>query len=136
MGVAVTFGVGFTVITAVVVAPGQPLAVGVIVYVAVPDVVFAFVKDCAIGVPVLLLPPVIPAVCTTVHAYVVPATFDVKAMLGDWVLHIVCVPGVAVTLGVGFTVITAVVVDPGQPLALGVMVYVAVPAVVFPFVKT
>jgi hypothetical protein len=69
-----------------------------------------------------LLPPVIPAVSTTVHAKVVPATFDVNAILGDCVLHIVCVPGVAVTLGIGFTVIVTFVVLPGQVLAVGVIV--------------
>jgi hypothetical protein len=49
------------VITAVVVPPGQPLAVGVMVYVEVADVVLEFVKACAIVAPLLALPPVIPA---------------------------------------------------------------------------
>lgn len=60
-GVAVTSGIGFTVITAVVDAE-QLLAVPVIVYVAVPAVALLLLaKVCDIGVPVPELPPLMPA---------------------------------------------------------------------------
>lgn len=44
--------------------------------------------------------------------------------------HIVCDAGVAVTTGIGLTVMTTVLADPAHPVAVGVTVYVAVPAVV------
>lgn len=54
-------GKGFTVITTFVGEPEQLFAVGIIVYVAIPDDVPEFDKVCAIVAPLLLLPPVIPA---------------------------------------------------------------------------
>lgn len=74
-------------------------------------------------VPVEALAPVTP-VCVTVHAYVVPATPPVKAILvvlpehNDWLL------GVAVTLGAGFTVTLTVCDVPKQepPVDVGVTV--------------
>lgn len=44
--------------------------------------------------------------------------------------HMVCDAGVVVATGVGFTVITATFGVPAHPAAVGVIVYVAVPAVV------
>jgi len=60
--------------------------------------------------------------CTTVQAKVVPETLLVSAMDGAVTEHIVCDAGVAVTIGIGFTVTTTVIGDPAQPLAVGVMV--------------
>jgi hypothetical protein len=66
-GVAVITGIGFTVITAVVVAV-QLLAVPVIVYVAVPGVLLLLLLNgCAIGLPVPEVAPVMVGVCTTLH---------------------------------------------------------------------
>lgn len=114
-------GVGLTVIVTVVVEPGHPLAVGVTVYVAVPALVPAFVNVCAIVAPELALAPVTP-LCTTVHANVVPLTEDDNAILLIPPLQMVCNVGLAVTLGVGFTVIVTVVVEPVQLFADGVIV--------------
>jgi hypothetical protein len=45
-------------------------------------------------------------------------------------LQMLCVDGVATTVGIGFTVTTTVIGVPAQPAALtGVIVYVAVPGV-------
>ena len=68
------------------------------------------VKVCAIGVPPLALPPVIPPPSTTVHAKVVPDVLLVNAMLGAVPLQIETADGVAVIDGAGFTVIDAVAV--------------------------
>jgi hypothetical protein len=85
--------------------PGQPAGeVGVIVYTAVPNDVPVAVNVCAIEDPLPLLAPVTPD-CTTVHAYVVPATLLVNAIELAEPVQIVCEDGVAVTTGVGLTVI-------------------------------
>jgi len=84
-----TFGIGFTVIITLVDVPEQPLAVGVIMYVAVPAVVPEFVSVCAMLLPEPDVAPVTP-LCATVHAKVVPETFDDKVMLAAILLHIVC----------------------------------------------
>jgi len=134
-GVAVTdIYIGLTVITTLVDVPEQPLAVGVIEYVAVPAVVPEFVSVCAMLLPDPSEAPATP-LCATVHAKVVPKTFDVNVMPVAVLLHIVCDEGVAVTSGIGFTVITTSVDVPEQPLAVGVIEYVAVPAVVPEFVS-
>ena len=83
--------------------------------------------------------PVTP-LCVTVHANVVPVTFDVNVMPVAVLAHIVCDDGVAVTFGNGLTVITTWGEDvPTQvtpPFVYeGVTVYVAVPAVVPEFVS-
>ena len=53
------------------------------------------------------LPPVIPAVCTTVQVNAPPAVL-LKAILVVLPLHIETAEGVAVTIGIGCIVITAV----------------------------
>ena len=66
-GVVVITGIGLTVTVAEVLA-AQPLALPVIVYVAVPAaLLLLFDNVCAIGVPDPDEPPVIPEVSTTVH---------------------------------------------------------------------
>jgi hypothetical protein len=71
-------------------------------------------------VPLLLLPPVMPETCVTVHENVVPLTLELKLMPVVWPLQIVCVDGVVVIEGVGLTVITTFVPLPAHVLALGV----------------
>ena len=66
-GVVVITGIGLTVTVAEVLL-AQPLALPVIVYVAVPAVLLLlFDKVCAIGVPGPDEPPVIPPPSTTVQ---------------------------------------------------------------------
>ena len=127
-GVAVATGVGLTVIVTIMGAPGHPFAVGVTVYVAVPGVTPVAVKVCAMLDPLDAEAPVTPD-CTTVQLKVVPATLLLNAMEVVAPEQIVCEDGVAVTTGVGLTVMTTMIGVPGHPFADGVMVYVAVPGV-------
>ena len=60
----------------------------------------------------------------------VPVTVLVKAIDGAVPEQTVCEDGVAVTTGVGFTVMVTVIGVPEQPPAVGVIVYIAVPATV------
>jgi hypothetical protein len=60
---------------------------------------------------------------------VVPATELVKEIPVILPEQIVCEAGVAVAIGLGFTVTVNVTGVPEQPLAVGVIVYTAVPAV-------
>jgi hypothetical protein len=87
------------------------------------------VNVCAIVDPEDAVAPETPD-CTTVQAKVVPANVLVRAMDGAVPEQIVWDPGVAVATGVGFTVTSTDSGVPAHPLAVGVMVYVAVPAVV------
>jgi hypothetical protein len=57
-----------------------------------------------------------------VQANVEPDTVLVSAVEAVAPEQIVCVEGVAVATGVGFTVTVTLIGDPGQPAALGVMV--------------
>ena len=59
---------------------------------------------------------------TTVQLKVVPATVPAKAMEGAFPEQMVFDAGVAVTVGMGLTVITTVMAVPGHPLADGVIV--------------
>ena len=105
--------------------PGQPLAVGVTVIVAATGfaVVFVPVNDGVLPVPLAERP--IEGV-EFVHANVVPGVVLVNTPAATFaVLHTVTFAG-TVTLGPGFTVIVYVFGVPGQPLALGVTVMVAV----------
>jgi hypothetical protein len=63
----VTLGNGFTVTVAVIAAPGQAFAVGVIVYVAVPIAAAVVLNVCAIVDPEEALAPLTPD-WVTVHA--------------------------------------------------------------------
>jgi hypothetical protein len=135
LGVATTSGVGFTVIVTVLGVPVHPFAFGLMVYIAVPEVLPVVVNTWDILEPLPALAPETP-VCTTVQAKVVPETLLVKAIDGATAEQIVCELGVATTLGGGFTVIATVIGVPGHPFAVGVMVYTAVPALLPEFVNT
>ena len=82
----------------------------------------ALVNDCDMLAPVPDDDPVTPPVATAVHAKVVPVTLDVNEILVLLPEHNVCAVGVAVTVGIGLTVITTVIGVPTQVLAVGVMV--------------
>jgi len=117
--------VGFTVISNVLVGPGQLLAVGVMVTVAVIGVLPVLV---AVKVPMLPLPDAAkPMVALLfVQAYVVPATGPVKfTAIVAAPLHNVWSATLS-TVGVGFTVMVKVSGVPGQPFAVGVTVTVDV----------
>ena len=112
-GVATASGVGFTRTVARIGAPGQPLAVGVMVKVTVTGA-----KVVLVSVP-LILPvplaamPVTAALLSLVQLYVVPATLPVRTIVVIGLAeHMVCETGVAVASGVGFTVTTTVI---GRP---------------------
>lgn len=109
-GVATTFGVGFTNTVAVVGIPGQPFAVGVIVKVIVRGAAVVFVNVPAmLPVPFAAIPVTVP-VLSLVHADVVPTVVLVKAIVVIATPeHLVWLEGVAVTMGVGFTIIVKLV---------------------------
>lgn len=128
LGILFTVGEGFTVMVNEVGVPGQPLAEGVAVMVAVTGVVPVLV---AVKAPMFPLPdvanPMEPSLF--VQVYVVPVTVPAKftaVVLAP--LHTVWLP-TAFTVGVGFTVMVNVLGVPGHPLALGVTVMVAVTGV-------
>lgn len=126
VGVAVAAGIGFTVMVTVIGVPGQPFADGVMVYVAVPGDAPVVESVCAIELPDAAVAPVTP-LCVTVQLYVVPVTAPDKAMAVAEPEQSVWDVGVAVTVGVGFTVTVTVTGVPEHPLAVGVIVYTAVP---------
>ena len=102
--------------------PGQPLAVGVIVYVTVPAVVPELLSVCAGMFPVpLAVNPVMPAVPAAVQLKVVPGVVEVSEAI-DVVapLQIDCAAG-NVTCGVGSIIIVKFTGVPLQPLAVGVI---------------
>lgn len=120
-GVAVAEGAGFTVTVTTIGVPEHPEAVGVTVYTAVPTLVLVAVSVCAITVPVPAEAP-LTFVCVTVQANVVPPVLllrEIEVVLPEQIL---CDDGVAVTVGAGLTVTVAVMGEPGQPAAEGVMV--------------
>ena len=103
-GVATAFGVGFTNTVAVIAAPGQPLAVGVIVNVTVTGALVVLVNE-----PLILPEPFAPipvnVVLFLVQLYTVPGTvllFTIGVMAEPE--QMVCAAGVAVAVGVGLTV--------------------------------
>ena len=127
VGVATAFGTGFTTTVAVVVGPGQLLAVGVMVNVTVTgaDVVFVNVPDI-LPDPLAAI-PVTVAVLFLVQLYVVPLTLPLNAIVVMALPEqVVCEAGVATAFGDGLTNTVAVVVAPVQPLAVGVIVNVTV----------
>ena len=126
-GVAIAFGVGFTITVAVIGVPGQPFADGVMVKVTViaPNVVLVNIPLIS-PVPLAAMPITVP-VLFLVHVYVVPAVLLVNII--SVIVppeHIVCAGGVATALGVGFTNTVADIAAPGQVLAVGVIVNVTV----------
>jgi hypothetical protein len=134
VGVAMATGIGFTVTSTVTAVPEHPFAVGVMVYLTTPAVLFALDRDWEMGVPAPFEKPVIvaPLNCIAVQPNVVPATAGtlVSAMVVVAPLHIVWEAGVAVTEGIGLTVISTVMGVPEQLFAVGVMVYLTT-AIVF-----
>lgn len=79
------------------------------------------VRACEMEVPDPLLAPLTP-VCATVHENVVPATLLVSAMVLVFPEQRLCDAGVAVAEGIGLTVTVAVIGEPVQPPAAGVIV--------------
>lgn len=120
-GVAVADGSGLTVTVTVTGVPAQPPAVGVIVYTAVPFTLLVALSVCAMVAPEDAEAPV-TLVCVTVQAKVVPPVPLDNAMEVGLPEQSVCVAGVAVIDGAGFTVMDAVIDGPGHPPTLGVMV--------------
>lgn len=107
----VTFGVGLTVTTTFIGAPGHELAVGVTMYVTDPGDVPGFISTWAIVGPLEALAPVIPpATPPIVQLNVAPATLLASAIFVEVELQIVIGPA-AVISGVGLTEI--VNVSPG-----------------------
>jgi hypothetical protein len=81
-------------------------------------------------------PPVSePALAATVHVNVLPGRSLVNVIAVVPPEQIVAEVGVAVATGKGLTVMITVIGVPGQPLALGVIVYVAVCADIVLFVS-
>jgi hypothetical protein len=78
------------------------------------------VNVCPIVVPDPAEAPVTEAGAETVHANVLPATVLVKAIEVAFPEQIVEGEGVAVTAGVGLTVITTEIGVPAHPPAVGV----------------
>jgi hypothetical protein len=115
-GVATAFGTGFTTTVAVTGVPGQLLADGVMVKVTVTGAKLVLVSEPGIGDPEPLAGiPVTVTVLSLTHVYVVAATVPVSTTgVIDDPEQIVCVDGVAVTSGVGFTSTVAVIIGPLQ----------------------
>ena len=133
-GLAMTLGIGFTVTVTSTGDPVHPLADGVMVYTAVPGTVPAFVSVCAIDDPLPLEAPVTP-VCTTVQINVELLTLLVRLIVVAEPEQNVSEAGLAVTTGIGFTVTVTSIGIPVHPLAVGVIVYTAVPGTVPAFVR-
>ena len=129
-GVATAFGVGLTTTVAVIAAPGQLFADGVIVNVTVTGALVVLVSEPEILPDPLAAMPVTLAVLLRVHAYVVPDTAPVNTMvLIDAAEQIVCEAGVATAFGVGLTVTVILYGAPVQPRDdTGVTTYCTVPA--------
>ena len=129
-GVAVPVGIGFTVIVAVKLFPVQDAVAGVIVYTTVPGVLPVELIASAIFVPQdegHASPPV-AFVFATVHVNDVPDKVLFRLIFVVPVAQNDCVEGEAEPTGLGFTVTETVRVFPAQLFAVGVTVYVAVPA--------
>ena len=129
-------GVGFTKTVAVIAAPGQLLAVGVMVNVTVIGALVVLVN-----VPLILpLPlagiPVTEAVLSLVQLYVVFATLPLNTIEVMGIAEqMVCEAGAATAFGVGLTKTVAVIDAPGQLFAVGVMVNVTVTGAFVVFVN-
>jgi hypothetical protein len=93
----VTLG-GFTEIFTLMGVPAVPLAVGVMVYVAVPAAPLVAVKVCAMLAPEPAAPPETPD-NSTVHVKVVPVTELASEMEVGAPEVMVCSEGVAVATG-------------------------------------
>jgi hypothetical protein len=124
-GVAITEGIGLTVIVAVAELPVQLPTDGVMVYIAVPALEPVVVNVCVMLLPEFAEAPLTPD-WFTVHEKVVPLTLLVKLTEVALPEHKVCEAGVTVTTGVGLTVTLTVCAAPGQlpPVDVGVTVYI------------
>jgi len=137
----VTEAPGLTVTLAVIGAPAQPFAVGVIVNATVTGALVVFVSEPVIFPEPLAAIPVTAAVLSLVQLKVVPATALLKAIVAGDAEQMVCDKGVATATTFGFTSTVAGVGAPAQPAADGVTVNVTVtgaevllfkPATIFP----
>ena len=126
-GVAIAVGVGFTKTVAVIGAPSQLLAVGVMVNVTVTGALVVLVNvPLILPVPLAAI-PVTATVLSLVQLNVVLATLpDNTIVVIGLAEHLVCDAGVATAFGVGLTKTVALIGVPVQPLAVGVIVNVTV----------
>ena len=114
-GVAVAFGCGFTNTVAVMGAPKQPLASGVMVKVTVIGAAVVLISvPLILPAPLAAIPVTVP-VLFRVQLNTVPATLPVNTIV------VIALPeqtvwlaGVATALGVGLTITVAVMVAPVQ----------------------
>jgi hypothetical protein len=135
-GVAMATGVGFTSTVAVIGAPGQPFAVGIIVNVTVSGAAVVFVKVPLISPEPLAAMPVTVILLSLVQEYEVPVVvLESTIVVIVATEQMVCEAGVATATGVGFTRTVAVIGVPGQPFDVGVMINVTVIGATVVFVK-
>ena len=118
---AAAVGIGLTDTTEAIGLPVQPLAEGVIVYVAVPVLEVALLNTCAMELP---LPDIAPVtlVTATFQLNVVPVTPFGLVILIELVGPEQMVWFAAAALGMGFTTTVAIMGLPVQPFAAGVIV--------------
>ena len=125
--VATAFGVGLTKTVAVIAAPGQLFADGVIVKVTVIGALVVLVNEPDMLPELEAAMPVTATALSLVQAYVVPLTSpESTIVLIVAAEQIVCEAGVATASGVGLTKTVAVIAAPGQLFAEGVIVNVTV----------
>ena len=110
----------------------HPLKVGVMVYFTVAGSAPLLNKVCDIVLPQLLpeqseKPVTVVPDGVAVHVNSVPVTAPDKLMVTVFPEQMEEADGVATTLGVGWTVTSAVKGSPAHPLASGVMVYRTTP---------
>ena len=125
---------GLTRTVALIGAPGQPLAVGVIVNVTVTGALVVLVNEPAILPDPLAAIPVTATVLSLVQLYVVPGVALLKTIVVIAAPEqMVCDDGVATAFGVGLTTTVAVIGVPVQLASEAVIVNVTVTgnAVVF-----
>ena len=135
-GVATALGVGLTITVAVIAAPGQLLAVGVMVNVTVIGALVVFVNEPLIFPEPFAAMPVTVPVLSRVQLNAVPLTLPLKTIVVIALAEqMVCEAGVAIALGVGLTSTVAVMAAPGQLLAVGVIVNVTVIGALVVFVN-
>lgn len=101
--------------------PEHAFKVGVIVYVTVPAEIPVAVRFCEMAAPEPDVAPVEPD-CAAVHENVVPGKLLVKVMAVELPEQIVWLTVVAITAGLGFTVMTIFTEFPAHPLVVGVTV--------------
>ncbi len=104
--------VGFTVTVTSRRGPAHPLTDGIILYTTVPGMVPVAVRVCAIVLPLDAVAPVTPVTDPKTQLNVVPVTGLLNTIDVVLPVHIVCEGGVAVMIGVGFTVMVNVFAAP------------------------